>query len=60
MATYRDIVKAANKLLLGSEIGQQEHVLAFWKNLEWLEHKKQVLSSSGNFMPCPTPPPRRA
>jgi hypothetical protein len=45
MASAKEIVKSTNSLLLGSEIGQQDHVLAFWKEIEWLEHKQQVLKA---------------
>ena len=45
MASVKEIVKSTSKLLLGSEIGQQDHVLGFWKGMEWLEHKQQVLKA---------------
>lgn len=46
MATNREIVKAAGDLLKASEIGEQAHIENFWKSLEWIEHKKQLLKTN--------------
>lgn len=45
MPNLKEVVRDASKLLLASEIGQQDHVLAFWKTIEWHEHKKQLLKA---------------
>ena len=45
MTSLRAIVNEANSLLLNHEVGQQMHVLEFWRGIEWIEHKKQVLKT---------------
>jgi len=45
MPSPRELIKAATDILHNNEVGREGHVLDFWRSIEWIEHKTQVLKS---------------